>query len=286
MRSLKQANLPPTSDFVPAWPSLPVWVVARSADVRPPVGPGSLAARAGWLADPVQGTADRGGNSTRHPGHVERSPTGDLARDEVLPLEVEAEQRSQVGSPVHPDACSTLVDHPVVISCLGVEQRRHVEPAVADVASPVARGRVRPASPVGGPERRTGPRETPARHRHTSHPTGSAGDRVCRDRGLRGRQLTQPGLDVAGAKSGCPSRADVSVHRPPAWSRSSSIARSCGAGTPSRSSARGGVEAACPVGATQQSPPSPVATLLGSRHSHAVTHEQAASRLRFPGGAQ
>ncbi len=96
------------------------------------------------LADPVQGTADRSGNSTRHPGQVERSPTGDLARDEALPLEVKAKQRPQVGSPVHPHARGTLVHHQIVSSGLAVEQRRQVEPAVADVAATVADGRVRP----------------------------------------------------------------------------------------------------------------------------------------------
>lgn len=97
-----------------------------------------------WLADLVQRTADRGGNSTRHPGQVKWSPTGDLARDETLPLEVKAEQRPQVGSPVHPDARSTLIHHQIVTSRRGVKQHRQVESAVTDIAAPVAGGRVRP----------------------------------------------------------------------------------------------------------------------------------------------
>ena len=102
-----------------------------------------------WLADSVQGTADRGGNSSRHPGQVEQSPTGGLARDEALPLEVKAEQGPQVGSPVHPDARGTLVNHQIVTSRLGVEQHRQVESAVADVAVPVTGGRVRPVHDAG-----------------------------------------------------------------------------------------------------------------------------------------
>ena len=102
-----------------------------------------------WLADPVQSIADGGGNSTRHPGQVETSSTGDLARDEALPLEIKAEQRPQVGSPVHPDARSTFVHHQVVTSRLGVKQHRQVESAVADVAASVAGGRVRPVHDAG-----------------------------------------------------------------------------------------------------------------------------------------
>ena len=183
-----------------------------------------------WLADPVQGTADRGGNSTRHPGQVERSPTGDLARDEALPLEVKAEQRPQVGSPVHPDSRSTLVQNQIVTSRRGVKQHRQVESAVADVAAPVAGGRVRPIHDAG---------ESVVTPQHievlvvavdqdlfvTKRPRGSLAGCVV---------ASWPSQDCisAGVRSGCPVRADVSVHRTPVSAPSSSIARSWGAGTP------------------------------------------------------
>jgi hypothetical protein len=198
-----------------------------------------------WLADPVQSTADHGGNSTRHPGQVERSPTGDLARDEALPIEVKAEQRPQVGSPVHPDARSTLVHHQIVTSRRGVKQYRQVESAVADVAAPVAGGRPRPIhdagesvvtpqhievlvvavdqdlfvtkrprgslaggvtqAAVGQPVQWAVPNAVPVRRRRRcaiAIPPIPPGLRVVGygvDRGLRGRELAQPGPQIPGS---------------------------------------------------------------------------------------